>query len=160
MKKYFVKYLRVDGDVKEGDMYVSHLSEPPQRMGPINFWSFPLYKVRPYLCSGELEIDVDDEFLHETLATKTKHTCTERPSEQCVIGDDNINYFKGFCYKIVGEISPRADWVKDDDEFDEDEINILSECPNYNRKHMWKDCSCKMGFVNGVYLKDSTGHFK
>ena len=64
------------------------------------------------------------------------------------------------CFKVIGIISPKADWIKEGDRFDEEQINVLDECPNYNGKHMWKDCSCKIGFVNGVYLRDSTGHLK
>jgi hypothetical protein len=54
--------------------------------------------------------------------------------------------------KIIGEISPNS-IVKEGDEFNEDDFHIKDECPHYNGKHMWKDCSCKVGFVNGVYIK-------
>jgi hypothetical protein len=56
------------------------------------------------------------------------------------------------CYTIIGEIYPNSA-VKEGDEFNEDDFYITEECPHYNGKHMWKDCSCKIGFVNGVYIK-------
>jgi len=55
-------------------------------------------------------------------------------------------------FKIIGEISPDS-IVKEGDEFNKDDFYIKDECPHYNGKHMWKDCSCKIGFVNGIYIK-------
>lgn len=62
--------------------------------------------------------------------------------------------------KVLGQISPAAlSYVKEGQEFKESDFSIKEECPHYNGKHMWKDCSCKTGFINGIYIKDSCGHF-
>lgn len=53
-----------------------------------------------YFTSNE-EIKEGDWFLHSTLADNSIHKCIGRPAEQNVIGDDNMDYFKGFCKKII-----------------------------------------------------------
>lgn len=35
---------------------------------------------------------------------------------------------------------------------EEVEFSISPQCPHYNGKHIWKDCSCKSGFIEGAKL--------
>jgi hypothetical protein len=88
-----------------------------------------------FLCSGDIS-------LHEECWLKNEK----------VIPNQIHAELRSKCYKIIGEISPNS-IVKEGDQFDEDDFYIKDECPHYNGKHMWKDCSCKIGFVNGIYIK-------
>ncbi len=157
MKTYFAKYLPVEGEIKEGDLYISHFHKQPAVMDKINIWSFPLQKVKLFLCSRDIQ--VGDKVI------------TPYPTNsENIINENNLQYFKELtiiplnkvsnegvwlgAYKVVGEISPETlSYVKEGQEFDEDDFYVTEECPHYNGKHMWKDCSCKIGFVNGVYIK-------
>lgn len=50
------------------------------------------------------------------------------------------------CFKVVGEISPEATWVREGDEFDEDEVT----------EPMFKDVG---SFKKYCYIKGPCGHF-
>jgi hypothetical protein len=72
-----------------------------------------------YITSDE-KIKEGDWFIHKTNADCSLHKCIDRPSKQNVIGDDNIDYFLGFCKKII--LTTDQDLIKDgvqdiDDEF-------------------------------------------
>ena len=53
-----------------------------------------------YITSDD-EIKEGDWFIHKTNADCSLHKCIDRPAKQNVIGDDNIDYFLGFCKKII-----------------------------------------------------------
>jgi len=57
--------------------------------------------------------------------------------------------------KVIGQIDPDA-IVKDGDQYTDEDITIIPLCPHYDEKHLWKDCSCKSGFVDGVVIKNKT----
>ena len=46
-------------------------------------------------------INEGDWFIHKTDADCSIHRCIERPVKYNVISDNNINYFLGFCKKII-----------------------------------------------------------
>jgi hypothetical protein len=82
---------------------------------------------KPYLCSRD--IGIGDKFYR-----KYTKAVGYTPEMECIgmdttgtvlysegINDDIYNP-KDLCFKIIGEISPDAVWVKEGDEFDRDDI--------------------------------------
>jgi hypothetical protein len=70
--------------------------------------------------TSDVEIKEGDWFIHKTNADCSLHKCIDRPAKQNVIGDNNIDYFLGFCKKII--LTTDRDLIKDgvqaiDDEF-------------------------------------------
>jgi hypothetical protein len=128
-KPYFAKYLPVEGEIKESPLWdkkmnkarVFDISTPEKLQLFHKVMTVDNYQpVKLFICSRNIQ--VGDKFFHETLATKSKHICIELAGEQGIVGDDNVNYFKGSCYKVIGEISTEARWVKEGDEFNEENI--------------------------------------
>jgi hypothetical protein len=114
-KIYFAKYLPVDGEIKEGDSY---LFADKVLLAPKTFADHDegsdgkRRKVKLFLCSEDIQIGdmVKDinypsqiPFLMDGLYLK-------------ILKEKGI---KDNFYRVVGEISPEATWVKDGDEFDE-----------------------------------------
>lgn len=128
--KYFAKYLPVKGEVQDGDSFIDKRA-PDLRIAPgvamkciigiegeaVNH----AQKVGLFLCSRDIQIgdkvkwfdntnDPEDIVLDESkYAWWTDH------------GVDNKDRF----FKVIGEISPGAVWIKEGDEFEEDAIRIL-----------------------------------
>lgn len=109
-KPYFTKYLPVEEETEEGDYYISHLHTTPEKMGGINLWSFPIQKVKLFLCSRDIQIGdkVRKQDSEEFEWTMMMDSC---------IPSDKV-------FKVLGEVSPQAIWVKEGDEFSEEEIGI------------------------------------
>lgn len=148
MKKYFTKYLPVEGEIREGDFYLNSVGGISQAKCELDTPLANKYnkKVKLFLCSRDIQ--AGDKIWHEFSNTFVE------------IGQEYIDTMteekQKISFKVIGEISHNAVWVKEGDEFDEDEVNITEQCPHYNNRHMWKDCSCKTGFVKGVYIKCPT----
>ncbi len=110
MKPYFAKYLPVEGEIKEGDWYKSPSGSILSQHNGTELLPDGWYKVKLFLCSRDL--NYGDEV-----------TC---------INPYSVNYLKKSKHfefgdteswaKVIGEISPEAKWVKEGDEFDEDNI--------------------------------------
>jgi hypothetical protein len=120
MKKYFAKYIPVEGEIKHGDRYLSALhpdgAEPGvysknHDYGPFNpSRGNGCNKVQLFLCSRDIQ--VGDKYICDAFSD----------SEQV--------HREGYplhtdAYKVIGEISPEATWVKEEDEFDEAQIEIV-----------------------------------
>jgi hypothetical protein len=73
------------------------------------------------LCNRNVQ--VGDECHHLKYPEIGKWSIKEGGVEDCVDWHgENVDPF--FLYKVIGEISLEATWVKEGDEFDEDQINI------------------------------------
>lgn len=130
MKKYFAKYLPVEGEIKEGDYWIGDgisipkqatrleekASEAAQKAFGIKYRKDFLKlknakKVKLFLCSKDIQVGdkfFDERFLGEEFEVESEchlHKLTD-----------------GKRFKIIGEISPNATWVKEGDEFDEEDI--------------------------------------
>lgn len=122
-KPYFTKYLPVEGEIKEGETGIS-----------INNATYTHYNhlgkdygkpAKLFLCSRDIQVR---DKLQTISGVKTQ---VEYPSQL-----ENFPYDKLF--KVIGEISPEATWVKEGNEFDEDdwqfvvyEIDARIELPKY-----------------------------
>lgn len=152
MKKYFAKFLPVEGEVKEGDV-----SFWEQREG---YYAGKFFKVdsgniahaqvsgwkkyKLMLCSRDIKIG--DEVYAEPQALNglkfriiefkgywqkdTQETTynvileyIQHPTKPDLIGK-HYEWQPEACWKTVGEVSPNATWVVDNQEFDESDVAI------------------------------------
>lgn len=110
MKTYFAKYLPVEGDIKIGDKFYEEGLGIGTRVGKKGIYDFQ--KVKLFLCSRDIQ--VGDEVMDSTGTLKAKLDIQPQPNEIA----------SGKYIKVIGEISPEATWVKEGDEFDEDEVQF------------------------------------
>lgn len=152
MKPYFAKYLPVEGEIKEGEVYHSkwrsenkfyHYSTcakiengrvyPTEGVGAES--GFPLEdgtKVKLFLCSRDIQVG---DLLYNPI-TNTEAVC--RDVEHAI----KVGYVKK-----IGEISPEATWVKEGDEFDESEWkDENNDRKNYDELYKLIKCPCCNSF--------------
>lgn len=105
MKQYFAKYLPVEGEIKELDKFNSVSGELPGSQ-----------HVRLFLCSRDIQVkDLkprEDVFYDDKGMT---HEVTQS-------WIDGRTTFPHTWFKVIGEISPEAIWVKEGDEFSKEEV--------------------------------------
>lgn len=118
-KKYFAKYLPVEGEIKEGD-YWQHPKgaifpyTEGYAKGPIA--SLKPKKVKLFLCSRDIQ--VGDKVLNSKMTGDLDVT---EDILELIQSEPNEGWFK-----VVGEISPEARWIKEGDEFDKDDIEHVN----------------------------------
>lgn len=124
MKPYFAKYLPVEGEIKDGQMGISinnALYTHAEHLG--KEYGKP---VKLFLCSRDIQVGDTVHYLYdydiEWVVDKVFKTTFKSGSTECP-----LNVF----YKVIGEISPEAKWVKEGDEFDEEETAWRYE-PEYD----------------------------
>lgn len=134
MSKYFAKYLPVEGEINIGDYFIdtgamSNGTLVGKRANKEGVYDYQ--KVKLFLCSKDIQ--VGDKNVHaDTLggksfrgyvATVGKNGCGSvllpdtQQNDELVITDS--------MFKVIGEISPEATWVKEGDEFNDDEVCII-----------------------------------
>ena len=106
MKPYFTKYLPVEVEIKEGEPFDTIVGIYGKKM-------------KLFLCSRDIQ--VGDTFHSFSGMSELKWD-----GKFQLHPDD---------FKVIGEISNEATWVKEGDEFDESEIKIIQR-PKY--KENWK----------------------
>lgn len=129
--KYFAKYLPVEGEIKEGDYHISYLQSlgvNKRGTGTDDKYFADLQRVKLFLCSDDVKIGdlvragyestlgFDIEIISESLGTSVPHWTVKGGYE----------YAKEAAFKVIGEISPAAGWVKEGDEFDDTMISLPS----------------------------------
>lgn len=124
--KYFAKYLPVEGKIKNGDRVIDYEIAPDMILDYIEGdkfmndiseevtlpkWKtrFNFQKVKLFLCSRDIQV-VDEAWFKDLNGEYQKETC------------NYIENYTNDCFKVIGEISPEAIWVKEGNEFDEDEV--------------------------------------
>ena len=173
--KYFAKWLPVEGEVKNGDMWIYR----GYAMSPVDYDYDPYpqdtgekvkQKVQLFLCSRDIKVG-------DKVSNGRNEFVVER------IGGDIIMWDKTFrdegflgpgylykqckaseCFKVIGEISPNAlSFVKEGDEFDERDISIKTVHDNGYKmelqqlKYVPKDELIKWSAL--VEIKGPCGHF-
>lgn len=205
MKLHFAKYLPVEGEIKEGDKFLLNNKHPAGELRTCYWieddrlyidkkedrgWGFAYRNeaklTKLFLCSRDIQ--VGDKTNNGIIKEVTKNEGTNPDEikllkygvffwyvfEQGGLGT-NKNTFK-----IIGEISPDATWVKEGDEFDEDEIEkiykkqfeCLCEKPNMYRSEEQANCEymvddhrggdlCirRIDVLDYIKLKGPCGHF-
>lgn len=174
MSKYFVKYLPVEGDVKEGDWFIALAIGTPKlrETGAYPKWSEPIKhtgtptnklvelmgenrkkKVKLFLCSRDIQVGDKVTVLQFNGDPNWKaiFVSSEEGNHTLKFLDEDRNFgcaSDGY-FKVIGEISPEATWVKEGDEFEEDEIAGLVALSAYDFD------SNKLGYM----IKGPCGHF-
>lgn len=151
--KYFAKYLPVEGEIKEGyclDILKNEVIYYNGNYGE----EIPkeLKKVKLFLCSrGITKGDKIRGEYPSTLGFDVECLRNDDKSSSVphwvVRGQDNNEYFyaKQDSFKVIGEISPDAAWVKEGDEFE-----FLKDC--------WISNS-EIGRLDTYKIKGSCGHY-
>ncbi len=133
-KKYFIKILPVDGDIKDGDIItgkneVSVIVGRKSKHG-LQPWALEeipniidFKKSKLFLCSKDIQVDdeVWDSLKNRKLFVKEVKGFLFGIGAT-VYDKDNLTHCYNTFYKIIGEVSPKAIWVKEGDEFDEEDM--------------------------------------
>ena len=120
MKKYFAKYLPVEGEIKEGDVTkgssgafydITKIHVATNKKGLTNYKLFKLF-----LCNRDIQVGDKAYGIIHTGEYKEHNllTCEDAVKLAKTEGD----------FKVIGEISPDAVWVKEGDEFNQDDFII------------------------------------
>jgi hypothetical protein len=140
MKKYFTKFLPVEGEIKEGDffsfvpierqplsggIFQAHLVED----GWIEEWGIDrkfkqsaCQKVKLFLCSRDIQIgdNTNVGIITHIYDTKVGVQAEQNKDYRILLTP------KKDCYKVIGEISSAAlSYVKEGQDFNEEQINVL-----------------------------------
>lgn len=137
MKKYFAKYIPVDGTIYKGDKFLFTgtnvvyeaawipLSNPvliASKCGNAVVGEEDCRKVKLFLCSTEIQ--AGDKVLLETfeeVEVYEKHgTIWGR-----TLKNRELEIFTDRDFKVIGPILTSAKWVKEGDQFNEDEIKLI-----------------------------------
>lgn len=130
MKPYFAKYLPVEGEIKKGDwiIYSNLINSIPIQFLEGELAGFEK-KIKLFLCGRDIQLGDKltdkygkNEYVYEGFDERGNYfvTNTTFPYGNC-----SKEYFEDCFIKVIGETSPEAIWVKEGDEFDEEEINII-----------------------------------
>lgn len=134
--KYFTKYLPVEGEINEGDKFLDHTdnlikdAHIPEIYNNPHVPYFDGYKkVKLLLCSRDIQKTDKEIYVHKpdgSESTKVELidiiSDKENTSVMFKWSDQTPGTLIQNTFKEIGEISPEATWVKEGDEFDEDEV--------------------------------------
>lgn len=125
-KKYFAKWVVVEGDIKAGDSYLKGsmmilkcLSMKKRKLNRLHY-----KKVKLSLCSTDLQVGdraYFDGIPHSGITLETIISISGYII-QTGSGGWYIDQMPNPPYKVIGEISPEATWVEEGMRFDEEEI--------------------------------------
>lgn len=127
--KYFTKYLPVEGKVKEGDKFFLGNSTLPltknsflEKELPLSTDNDPKTLVKLFLCSRDIQVGDIITFQHLGGCGNFEVGEVDDVDKDIVWPIDNPDINISNCYKVIGELSPDAIWVKEGDKFDEYEL--------------------------------------
>jgi hypothetical protein len=133
--KYFAKYLPVEGEVTPGDYYFQPYQEGQIGIANKDDYMEGAYmedtKAKLFLCSRDIEVGDkvirDDgktgwvtgwnggfDHVDEWLCVEHEEDINDYPK-----GEHDFTIFPQRGFKVIGEVSPNATWVKEGDEFDD-----------------------------------------
>jgi hypothetical protein len=139
MKKYFAKYLPVEGKIKEGD-WVMNTTSPGayhkwEALSNVHEFTTTTKKVKLFLCSRDIKegdtifnINGGKSHIVKFISDNTYDVNYRYIDPGDLMGERYVCDCipKDVCYKVIGEISPDAlSYVKEGDEFDEEEVRII-----------------------------------
>ena len=138
-KKYFAKLLPVEGEIKKGDKYITecgniYTSDTSDHSDIIKATSkkqFDKYfkKVKLFLCSRDIQKGDQIYLTKEKEYHKFQYETKDRITCQTLNGIHDEDFDIQDRFKVIGEISPDATWVKEGDEFDEEDIRFAFSIP-------------------------------
>jgi hypothetical protein len=109
-KLFFTKYLPIEGEIaKYGEKVIDESGDVSvYKYSELNTTHGNLKKTKLFLCSRDIE--VGDKVLDEEFC-------------EWIVQDSDLKALY-LLTKVIGEISPEATWVKEGDEFDEEQIQF------------------------------------
>lgn len=126
--KYFAKWLPIEGGIKEGNKGVLLLRN-----------SIPTpHKL--FLCSRDIQAGDKVQFSICNGAKWKELLCIEKDEDGVVLEDgeyeirttpDRTNQ----CFKIIGQISTQATWIKEGDEFEFEDLQFAIYPPEHERAY-------------------------
>lgn len=150
-EKYFAKYLPVEGEIKEGDKTFykgSNVAFPVILNGYTTIEYFNKgdhKKVKFFLCSRDIQ--VGDNVVIDGGAFLN-------------IEQDDIAFAKSNNgYRIIGEISPEATWVKEGDKFSEAEVHLYRPL-EFSHYEKYFDTESQQEEERPVYKNITAAHIK
>jgi len=152
MKKYYTKYLPVEGEIKVGEICLvtdddGSTAFLPFKQVYVDEGGILPKKVELFLCSRDIQIgDHAMEFLSSTGEYDTFQIDTEND-----IFDDMIADKRQF--KVIGKITTTDEWVKEGNEYYEDEL--MAQGFGFN----WDRDGDRTGFIYKFKVKGPCGHF-
>jgi hypothetical protein len=158
MKAYFAEWLPVEGEIKRGDRYfdksgvLQHLSDKVQlSLLPNINKSGKLAKL--FLCSRDIQVGDKCFCLSVEEGNVRNPNMWIDPWRIRGKGDNCTT-----CIKVIGEISPEAKWVKEGDEFNENEWrSAMRDIDNSIYVDTEKHIPIYEGYF--VEIKGQCGHF-
>jgi hypothetical protein len=117
MKQYFAKYLPVEGEIKEGDIVIGMDGK----------------KVKLFLCSRNIQVGDKVLDIRTNTWKEVNNSCGVELYKQ---KPNDIQF------KVIGEISPNAKWVKEGDEFEENDWDYSEEEDDKGEKVIKIGCPC------------------
>lgn len=131
MKQYFAKYLPVEGKIKEPNIeeYREDSDFPHKYIKDMEIYEEEKGDQQLFLCSRDIKVGDkvyyparDAYFEVKTVIPKTGYVSIKIPGMK-----DGWGVMEDERFKVIGLISPEATWVKEGDEFDEDEWGNIKQ---------------------------------
>lgn len=124
--KYFAKYLPVEGEIKIGDTYttqnwINNNKSPVQRTQEGDYTN--KIKLSLYLCSKDIKVGDKITITKNMFCVKEGDYIADKLLVKVL--EENPLSLSKHVFKVIGLISPEAIWVKEGDEFDKEDVNIL-----------------------------------
>jgi len=129
MKKYFAKYVPIEGKVKEGYHLDKNKNEIIYYNGDYGDVK-PSFLIPVKLCICTREIKIGD-MAKDTKQPLTDFYVDEKDIIRIKSGTDEL-YSQMDLYKVVGKISSEASWVKEGDMFDREDLMANGVGVNWN----------------------------
>lgn len=135
MSTYFTKYLPVEGEIKNGDLYFQTYQKnqigiaqiPKEYDNPHVCYYDGFQKVKLFLCSRDitfdnyqLNLDYSEDFLQSEYIKYSDDVSFEQWF------NSNIKYIQSIAFKVIGEVSTEATWVTEGMEFNEEDIKLVN----------------------------------
>lgn len=125
MKKFFAKYLPVEGSIRKGDYYIANDGKPTLALVEADYHQW-LKRAELSLCSRDIKVGDD---YYKNGRDITLFGIYSEPTDKC--------------FKKIGKVSPDATWVKEGDEFDEGELLQQGIGVNLTTNGGWVTVKCK-----------------
>src|ERR1044072_816929 len=121
MKKYFAKYLPVEGEPKKGDWVNSNgyingefkTIQLDRDLYPEEIGKFK--KVKLFLCSRDVQVGVKAYNIKNVEFGEREVTTFQNSQDKSTVGWSNVGVDINELFKPIGQVSSGAKWVKDGD---------------------------------------------
>lgn len=162
---YFAKYLPVKGNIKDGDKVeadgVIWTYSSKNQLSPL--YNQDYRKVKLFLCSTDIKVgdkvkcishdgSIIDYFVIRDAGTQQKSEQLWQVVTQCAFPESGYYINKARAFKVLGEVSSEATWVREEDEFDEEEIRHSGKI--YLSKYAEED-----EYIEYYLIKGPCGHY-